>query len=388
MENHSEENPSNTLHNEPGEPLKIAGVDPEHGFAGGESQVLGLTLELLKLGHRAELICDPFGRLYERARSLGIVCHGLRIHNSVDLGAAIRFRRILHRERYDVVHFHTARAHAMAPFARGYGRALIVTRRMDYRPNRLFASLLFNRAVDGVAAISASVADALAESSIPRERVTIVPSGVDCERFHPANADERARARAALGLDERALVLVSVGALEERKGHRYLVEAVAHLIKHESLPLVCLIVGDGSQRQVLEKTAQELDVSPSIRLLGRMDDVREVLRAGDIFVFPSFHEGLGVAILEAAASGLPSVASRAGGISEVVLDGVTGMLVAPRDAGAMASGIARMARMPAERAQMGVAARERVVQKFSMGAMAAKTLALYRACLETNREKD
>src|SRR5262249_1567013 len=160
-------------------PLRVAGVDPEREFAGGQSQVLGLTRELLRMGQRAELFCDPAGKLFERAAAEGIRCHRLRLRNSVDLAGGMRLRSILPREGYDVVHFHTARAHAMAPFARGLARALIATRRMDYRPNRLFAPFLYTRAVDAVAAISDAVATALTSAGVPRERITVIPSGVD-----------------------------------------------------------------------------------------------------------------------------------------------------------------------------------------------------------------
>ena len=150
------------------QPLSVVGVDPELGFAGGETQVLALTLALAGGGNRAELICDPAGRLWERATAAGIKCHPLHIRNAIDLAAGVRLRAILKRERYDVVHFHTSRAHSMAPFARSFGSALIVTRRMDYRPNRVFAPLLFNRAVDGVIAISGGVADSLAAAGVDR----------------------------------------------------------------------------------------------------------------------------------------------------------------------------------------------------------------------------
>ncbi len=134
------------------------------------------------------MICDPAGRLWERAVAAGIRCHPLRIRNAIDLAAGIRLRAILKRERYDVVHFHTSRAHSMAPFARGFARALVVTRRMDYRPNRVFAPYLYNRAVDGVVAISGGVADSLAAAGVDRERITVVQSGVDCDRFRPPTA--------------------------------------------------------------------------------------------------------------------------------------------------------------------------------------------------------
>ena len=209
--------------------LSIAGVDPERGFAGGESQVLGLTLALIRAGHRADLICDPAGVLWQRARAAEVVCYPLRIRNSVDAAAGLKLRKFLAHNHYDVVHFHTSRAHALAPFARGRARALIVTRRMDYAPNRIFAPWLYNRAVDGVAAISPAVADALVRSGVARDRVAIIPSGVDCDRFRPPSASERESARGELGLVAGDIAVGTVGMLEPRKGQRYLIEAMALL---------------------------------------------------------------------------------------------------------------------------------------------------------------
>jgi glycosyltransferase involved in cell wall biosynthesis len=369
-------------HTESGAPLRVAGVDPERGFAGGETQVLGLTLELLRMGHRAELICDPAGRLHERARHEGVICHPLKIHNSVDLPAAIRFRAILRRARYDVVHFHTARAHAMAPYARGFARALVVTRRMDYRPNRLFAPLLYGRAVDGVAAISHGVADSLALAGVAPERITIIPSGVDCERFHPADPAASTAARIELGIAPEALVLGTVGMLEARKGHRHLLEAVARIVRGgEGANLICMIAGDGGLRADLQRDAELLGIARQVRFLGRVDDVRTVLATTDIFVFPSLREGLGVAVLEAAASGLAIVASETGGIGDVIENGVNGILVKPGDSEALAGAISRMAAAPNERAAIGQAARTRAERDFAMTTMAARTVELYRSCL-------
>src|SRR5579863_2145374 len=194
--------------------LRIAGVDPERGFAGGESQVLGLTLALLRAGHRADLICDPAGELWRRARAAGVTCYPLRIRNSVDAAAGLKLRKFLAHNHYDVVHFHTARAHALAPFAQGRARALIVTRRMDYAPNRLFAPWLYNRAVDGVAAISPAVAEVLVRAGVARNRVAIIASGVDCDRWRPPSAAERSAARGALGLADEQTAVGTIGMLE------------------------------------------------------------------------------------------------------------------------------------------------------------------------------
>ncbi len=364
--------------------LRIAGVDPELGFGGGETQVLGLTLALISAGHRAELICDPAGRLWERAVESGVRCHPLRIRNALDIAAAIRLRGILKRERYDIVHFHTSRAHSMAALTHGFAPALFVTRRMDYRPNRVFAPYLFNRAVDCVVAISAGVADSLAAAGVDRSCVTVVPSGVDCERFRPPSADERARARARFGLSDGEAAIVAVGALEPRKGHRYLIEAITALA-HSGIALKCLIAGDGSIRGDLEREITALGCAGPVTMLGRIEDPRELLWAADIFAMPSLKEGLGVAALEAMACGLPAVVSAVGGLREVVEHDHSGILVAPARADEIGAAIARLASSVELRNRMGAAARQRVEQNYSMGAMAERTLALYRAALEKTR---
>jgi L-malate glycosyltransferase len=364
--------------------LRIAGVDPELGFGGGETQVLGLTLALISAGHSAELICDPAGRLWERAVDSGVRCHPLRIRNALDISNAIRLRGILKRECYDVVHFHTSRAHSMAALTHGFAPALFVTRRMDYRPNRIFAPYLFNRAVDCVVAISAGVADSLAAAGVDRSLVNVVPSGVDCERFRPPSADERTRAREGFEIRDGEIAIVAVGALEPRKGHRYLIEAIAALAQ-SSVPLKCLIAGDGSIRADIEREITALGCTRRVTMLGRIEDPRELLCAADIFAMPSLNEGLGVAALEAMASALSAIVSAVGGLREVVEPNVSGILVEPARADEIGAAIARLASSAELRSKMGAAARQRVEQNYSMTMMAERTLALYRAALEKNR---
>ena len=364
-------------------PLRVLGVDPELGFAGGETQVLGLTLGLLRNGHCAELVCDPRGQLYERARRAGVECHPLSIHNAIDFAAGLRLRGLLSGARYDIVHFHTSRAHSMAPFARGHAHALVVTRRMDYRPNRLFAPYLYNRAVDGVAAISHRVADALGEAGVARDHLRIIPSGVDCEHFRPAGLSERETARARLGIAPGGFFIGAVGALEERKGHRYLLEAIARVRRErgEASRIKCAIAGGGAMRDDLLNLARESGIANDTLFLGTISDTRQLLDGLDLFVFPSLQEGLGVALLEAMACGLPVVATRAGGIVDAVEDHQTGLLVSPCDSAEIAVAIVELEIDSALRARLGGAARTRIAENFSMDTMTRKTIDLYRACL-------
>jgi glycosyltransferase involved in cell wall biosynthesis len=349
-----------------------------------------LTLALMRAGHSADLFCDPTGKLWERAQAAGVTCYPLRIRNSVDALAGLKLRGYLSRNHYDVVHFHTARAHALAPFARGRADALVVTRRMDYAPNRIFAPWLYNRAVDGVAAISAAVADALVRSGVARKRIEIIPSGVDVDRFRPPNPAELKQARDALGLAAGDFAVGTVGMLEARKGQRYLIEAIRLLrdgegagVAHATTAnLRCFIAGTGALGEELTEQIEARRLDEAIRLMGMIDDSRSLFWALDIFAMPSLQEGLGVAALEAMACGLPVVASAIGGLVDAVEDGVTGIQVPAGDERALAKAIEQLSVDSELRHAMGAAGRERAVAKFAIEAMARGTLALYRACLE------
>jgi glycosyltransferase involved in cell wall biosynthesis len=259
---------------------------------------------------------------------------------------------------------------------------------MDYRPNRWFAPYLYNRAVDGVVAISGGVADSLAAAGVERERVTVVHSGVDCERFRPPTSEERAGARSALGISAGEFLISAVGALEARKGHRYLIEAIGRLAAGGNpVKVKCLIAGQGSIYEILRREIALVRSADRIKLIGKIDDPRELLRASDVFAMPSLKEGLGVAALEAMASGLPIVASDVGGLREVIQHDRTGIIVPPENPAAIGSAIGRLMESAELRAQMGAAARARVVENYSMEKMSARTLALYRTTLKKNADR-
>jgi len=355
---------------------------------------MGLTLQLLRAGHEVELLCHPDGELRRRASQAGVVCRPLKIRNSLDAAAGLRLRALLLQHHYDIVHFHTARAHAMAPYAFARAGALVVTRRMDYVPNRLFAPWLYNHAVDGVGAISEGVARALVRAGVARARIAIIPSGVDCSRFAPPGGALRQRAREMLGLPPDVIAVGTIGALVARKGHRVLIDAMA-LVRREAhcdgameaapTRLRCFIAGAGPLRDELAHQIVQRDVPRSITLLGPLEDAATLLNALDVFVMPSLNEGMGVAALEASAAGLPVVASAAGGLPEVVDQGRTGFLVEPGDPAMLAEAIVRLATDGKRRSALGAEGRKRALQHWSMELMSQRTLQLYYACLRERR---
>jgi glycosyltransferase involved in cell wall biosynthesis len=351
--------------------MRVLHVDPERGWGGGEVQVALLVRELARRGHESIVAAPadaPLARAVGASRVRVVDCP---IASHADVRAVPRLRRLARDA--DVVHFHTARAHAMAPWLRGLGARRIVTRRMDYAPRGgPWVRYLYNHAVDCVIAISGGVERALLDAGVAADRIRVVPSGVDAGRF-AVPADARVALRAAWGAGEADVVAIVVGVLEARKGHATLIDAAARL--GVRVPLHLVFCGRGSLDESLRRDAAARGVA--VTFLGFRDDVARCLAAADIAVLPSLHEGLGVAALEAMAASRPVVASRVGGLAEVVVDGETGRLVPAGDATALAAALEELANASALRALMGAAGAARVAACFSATAMADGTIACY-----------
>lgn len=351
--------------------MRILHVDPERGWGGGEVQVSLLLGELSRRGHRSVVATPAGAPLATAATATGATVADCSIANDVDLRAVPRLRRLARDA--DVVHFHTARAHALAPWLGGLGVRRVVTRRMDYVPRGgPWARFLYNRAVDRVIAISDGVRRALESAGVDPARIRVVPSGVDPDRYAVA-PETRATLREEWGLGADDVAVLVVGALEDRKGHATLLDAAGRLGSASTVRLV--FAGSGSREAALRADAERRGLR--VAFLGFRDDVPRCLAAADVVALPSRHEGLGVAALEAMAAERPVVASRVGGLAEVVVDGETGSLVVPGGADALANALAALAVDPARRARMGAAGAARVRTYFSAAAMADGTLACY-----------
>jgi glycosyltransferase involved in cell wall biosynthesis len=351
--------------------LKILHIDPERNWGGGEAQVLGLLTYLSRKGHRSDLLTHPGGRLFERSASLDVRRLSLVARNDFDLRPVPNLRRLIREERYDIVHLHTKRAHTLSlwlPRGAQYPQYL-VTRRMDYPVAKSwYTRLLYNRRVDGVVAISRVIENLLVAAGVEPARIRLIHSGIDAERFERC-ADGQA------GLD-REPVVGMVAVLEERKGHRYLLEAAAE-VKRRGHRIRYLIAGDGPLRRQLEELVRTLNLQDEVRLCGFVADTPAFLSQIDIFILPSLYEGLGVAVLEAMAAGKPVIASAVGGLPELVVDAVTGILVAPKDVAGFAGAIARLAGDRSLAREMGRNGAARARAEFSLEAMAAKNEAFY-----------
>ena len=352
--------------------MDVLHVDPERGWGGGEVQVVTLLRELAARGHRSRLAADPRGRLAREVQTLGIEVVPLRVATSVDVRAGLRLRGLIGRD--DVVHFHTSRAHALAPFCQGGHARLVVTRRMDYVPRGgPYARWLYNRAVDVVIAISEGVREALVRGGVRAERIRVVPSGIDPAAVQ-ASAGAGEAHRRAWGIAPDDVLVLVLGALERRKGHAILLAAARQLATAQPR-LRYVFCGSGSEEASLRRLADPM--RGSVLFAGQQTDVGGCLAAADIVAMPSLKEGLGVAALEAMAAERPVVASRVGGLAEAVVDGESGLLVTPGDPAPLADAIAALIADPALRRRLAEAGRARVLARYTAARMADGTLACY-----------
>lgn len=329
------------------------------GFRGGERQTELLIRGLARRGYRQALVARKAGEL---ARRVADVPELRLIEVAPDLWSAARGLR-----GAALVHAHEARAaHAAALGHALGGPPYLLTRREQRAPKRDAWTRRVYRRARRVVAISSAVERALAGYD-SRLRLTRIPS---------AHAGLPVDATLASRLDDElpgGFRVGQIGALQEaHKGQGDTIEALRRLAV-EAPDLHCFLLGEGPDEATLRRRAAGL---AQVHFLGRVEAVGAYLACLDLVVMPSRHEALGSSLLDAMAHGLPVVASRVGGVPDIVDDGVNGLLVPPGDVDALAGGLWSLYRDSARRRRMGEAAR-RTAAGFAPERMCARYAALY-----------
>lgn len=213
-----------------------------------------------------------------------------------------------------------------------------------------------------IIAVSDYIADRLQAAGIPKNRIATIYNGIDIPSFAgPYNTEDLP---AELGLTGKYRLL-HIARLEEVKGHKYLFEALAFLV-HKQFDPVLIVVGDGSQKEKLQHLTEVYDIADRVIFTGAVNDVKPLIAISDIVLLPSLAEALGIALLEGMCMGKPCIASRVGGIPEVVADGLSGILVQPQNSVALRDAIIKLLGNPGLMAAMGEKGRQIVGEKFDM----------------------
>jgi L-malate glycosyltransferase len=356
-------------------------VDTARTWRGGQNQVLVTVMGLRALGHRAALVAHPSGELRRRAQE-GLDLIPLAPRTELDLGAAWRLSRVLRQLRPDIVHAHDPHAVAMAALARSMSTqavkpAIVASRRVDFHLGRNALSRWKYRQVERFVCASEAIRHILTRDGVAAGRTVTVHEGIDVAHV---DAAPPAELHEELWLPHHAPLVGNVAALVPHKGQRHLLDAAVDVLPHTP-DARFIIAGDGELREALEHQIKHHHLEKHVILTGFRPDVLSLHKAFDIFVMSSITEGLGTSVLDAMAAGKPVVATRTGGIPEVVVDGETGFLVPPRDHRAMADAIVKLLEDADLRRQMGAAGRARVCEHFTAEVMVRKTVEVYDALL-------
>lgn len=245
-----------------------------------------------------------------------------------------------------------------------------------------FLDALALRRADRVIAVSHGVKSDLIARGLPPGPIRLVPNGIKLWPRHidDHNDCERIEGRRALGLHGDEFLIGAVGRLSRVKGHADLIEAFSRARANFDRA-VLMIAGEGPLREELERTVKRLNLADVVQLLGFVGDIHRFLKAIDLFVMPSYSEGMPVALLEALAASRPVLATCVGGIPEVIGLANAGVLVCPGDITALADGITTLGHDTQKRIDLAEAGRKIVEKAFSVHAMARSYATIYRECL-------
>jgi glycosyltransferase involved in cell wall biosynthesis len=355
-------------------------IDTARTWRGGQNQVLLTVKGLRAIGQRAALVVHPDGELRRRADD-GHELIPLAPRSEMDLAAAWRLARVVQRLRPDVIHAHDPHGVAMASLAlslaaasaHGHSPALVASRRVDFHLRGNSFSRWKHRQVDCFIAASEAIRRMLVADGVAEDKTVTVHEGIDVAQVAatpPVNVHE------AFWLPHGAPVVGNVAALVPHKGQRHLIEA-ARLVVQRVPDARFIILGEGELREALERLVREFHLEKHVLLPGFRTDVIGCIKRFDIFVMSSISEGLGTSLLDAMACARPIVATRAGGIPEIVEDRVNGLLVEPRQDEGLADAIVELLNDGGLRDRLGQAGFSRVSERFTLERMVAGTAAVY-----------
>jgi glycosyltransferase involved in cell wall biosynthesis len=343
------------------------------GLGGQEVRTLNEARWTAERGWRVLLAVQPEGRLLERARAAGLEAVPVRMAGAFDPRALAALVRLIRRERVSLVHTHSSVDAWLGGMAARLCRVPVVRTRHVSIPIRRGPNPVYRWLADRVITSGEAIRRMVLAAGVPPERVVAIPAGVNLEAF-PFGA------RAPEVLHElrlRSPVIGSVAMFRGSKGHPQLLQAFAR-VREKRPEASLLLVGDGIRRAWVEQLARDAKLSDAVVFTGFRPDVPALLGAMDCFALASTRtEGVPQALLQAFAAGVPVVASRIGGIPEVVTHGETGLLVESESVEALAAAIERVLDDREAAGRRARAARALVEERFSHTSVVGRLLHLY-----------
>jgi len=364
-----------------------------HGdlWAGAEVQLATLLAALArKPGYEFSAVLLNDGKLADALRNVGISVNILSEASFNSAQLLIRLVRYLKHHQPDIVHTHKYKDNILGSCAAALAGVHIVVRSVhgmtepfrgrEYIKMGLYESLdkLMNKwKVSKIIAVSSDITSTLTKIYGPR-KVVRIHNGINLQQIEVMQDRNKVRKRLGVGSDE--YLVGTVGRLTPVKGHDIMMKT-AHLLKKESVNCKFLIVGDGPLMLTLKTLARTLGIEKEVILAGQRDDVYDLINAMDVFLLPSLHEGIPMVLLESLALGRPIIASRVGGVPEIISHDKEGLLVEPGSPEELKRGIRTLMDDRSHASKLAEAGRKRVEEGFTGNLMAERTAQLYSALI-------
>ena len=375
--------------------MRVALFTDADVFAGTERHIFDLAHGLRAAGVTACIACPVPSPLAEKGTAAGFEIVPIAKGGLIDRPAIDTLKQRLYSGAIEIIHAHNGRTmltSALAVQKANAGRSVAtqhflfpdhVTRTGPKAVIYHTAHRWVSRRTARFIAISEAVKrEMLRRQDAPEAKITVVPNGIVTPNERALAAPEQVRKE--LGLASDVPLIVCAARLEREKDIASLIGAMAEV--HSACPAaVCLIAGEGAQKELLQRQIVSAALEKTVRLLGFRSDVMALIRAADLFVLPSLAEPFGLVLLEAMALGKPVIATRAGGPMEIVVEGQTGLLTPPSDPTALARNIQHLLGEPNLLQTMGRNGRERFRERFTSERMGQAMRAVYEDALQQPR---
>lgn len=361
----------------------IMHLSTARSWRGGEQQIAYLAKELKKLGIRQLIFCPKDSPMEAFALNNGLEVHTYPKRTNLDFRAALLIKRICRRTGASHVHTHDSPAHTLAILSHmlfGLRVPIIVHRRVDFKIGKslLLSTWKYNHwAVRRIICVSHFIQNLIKESLHHPGRLTVVHSGIDLARFGKPTASNSGSLRKEFNIPSDSYLIANIAAIAPHKDYFTFVDTAEILVKN-GLPATFLAIGgDGGEMKAIAQYIIKKGLQEKVILTGFRSDLDKELAGLDLLLFTSKTEGLGTTLLDAFAAGVPVVATKTGGIPEVVVDGVTGLLSEVGDAKSLANQVLKVLKDVKLRQHL-VENASRYVLDFSKEKMAQSILAVYK----------
>ena len=368
-------------------PIQVLHVTFDMGIGGTEQVIRQLVTHLPKAGYRHRILCidGRIGPIGQELKAQGIDILSIGRTPGLDRRLISEIRKLILEHSVDLVHCHqyTPWVYGLLASIRTPARVVFTEHGRFYPDRHRYKAILANPLMagltDAVVAISSATRDALRRYEfIPKWRVEVIYNGIE---GWAADTGQAARVRRELGIPAGDPVLGTVARLDPVKNQGMMLRAFAGVLAQ--VPQAWLVlVGDGPERESLEKLSGELGIGHRVRFTGFKTQPVAYMNAMDLFLLSSHTEGTSMTLLEAMSLGVPTVATRVGGNPEIVLDEKTGLLTPPEDARAFQAAILRLLEDAGLRRRLSSAAVERFKQEYSVQSMQNAYAGLYHRVLK------